>query len=114
MFLYQVKNAFRSLRRNPILSALLIGGIGLGIAVSTAFITTYYVLAGDPIPHKSDRLFYVEMDSWSLDKPWNNDKPELPPNQTNTNNTVALALRLHRKIENESSIDTETVKEFMT
>jgi len=81
MLLYQIKNAVRSLRRNPILSGLLIGGIALGVAVSTAFITTYYVLAGDPIPHKSDKIFHVELDSWSAAKAYNDDKPELPPDQ---------------------------------
>ena len=81
MLMFQARNAARSLRRNPVLSILLIGGIGLGIAVSTAFITTYYVLAGDPIPHKSDVLFYVELDSWSPQKPFNDQKPELPPAQ---------------------------------
>ena len=37
--------------------------IGLGIGVSTTFITTQYLLSADPIPHKSSRLFYVMMDN---------------------------------------------------
>ena len=78
---YQIKNAVRSMKRNPALSILLIAGIGLGIAVSTAFITTYYLMAGDPIPHKSDRLFYVEMDSWNPDRPYDDNHPERPPEQ---------------------------------
>ena len=81
MLAYQIKSAIRSLRRNPALSALLIAGIGLGIAVSTAFITTYYLMAGDPIPHKSDQLFYVEMDSWNPDRPYNDEHPDWPPEQ---------------------------------
>jgi putative ABC transport system permease protein len=81
MLAYQIKSALRSMKRNPALSALLIAGIGLGIAVSTAFITTYYLMAGDPIPHKSDQLFYVEMDSWNPDRPYDDDHPERPPEQ---------------------------------
>lgn len=81
MLVYQIKSAFRSMRRNPALSVLLIAGIALGIAVSTAFITTYYLMAGDPIPHKSDRLFYVEMDSWNPDRPYDDDHPDRPPIQ---------------------------------
>lgn len=81
MLAYQIKSAIRSMKRNPALSALLIAGIGLGIAVSTAFITTYYLMAGDPIPHKSDQLFYVEMDSWNPDRPYDDDHPDRPPEQ---------------------------------
>jgi len=81
MLTYQIKNAIRSIKRNPALSLLLIAGIGLGIAVSTAFITTYYLMAGDPIPHKSDDLFYVEMDSWNPERPYDDEHPERPPKQ---------------------------------
>ena len=54
MLAYQIRIALKSLRRTPVLSLLLIGGIGLGIAVSTAFVTTYYIMAQNPIPEKSD------------------------------------------------------------
>lgn len=81
MLAYQIRNALRSLKRNPMLSLLLVAGIGLGIAVSTAFITTYYLMAGDPIPHKSDRLFYVEMDSWNPERPYDDEHPDRPPIQ---------------------------------
>ena len=81
MFAYQLKIAIKSLRRNPILSTLLVVGIALGIAVSTAFVTTYYMMAQDPIPEKSDQLFYVQMDAWDPDRPWNDDDPLEPPDQ---------------------------------
>ena len=55
MFLYQVKTAFQSLRRNPILSLLLIGGIALGICVSTAFVTLRHMYMQDPLPGKSKK-----------------------------------------------------------
>ncbi|MCZ6727692.1 MAG: ABC transporter permease [Acidobacteria bacterium] len=81
MLAYHLKIAFKSLRRNPVLSTLLIGGIALGIAVSTAFVTTYYLMASDPIPEKSDRLFAVQLDSWEVDDPYDDDHPEEPPLQ---------------------------------
>jgi putative ABC transport system permease protein len=56
MFAYQLRLAFKSLRRNPVLSALLVAAIGLGIAVSTASVTIYYIYSGNPIPNKSDVL----------------------------------------------------------
>jgi putative ABC transport system permease protein len=64
MLLYNVKIATRSLKRNQVLSALILGGIALGIAVATLCAALRHSLAKDPIPHKSDQLFYVRMDSW--------------------------------------------------
>ena len=81
MLAYQIKIALKSLRRNPLLSALLVGGIALGIAVSTAFVTTYYMLARNPIPQKDDTLFYVEIDNWDPKEPWDDENPDNPPNQ---------------------------------
>ena len=81
MLAYQLRIAFNSLRRNPVLSGLLIAGIALGIAISTSFVTTYYTLSGDPTPEKSDVLFHVALDSWNPDSSWDDDRPELPPNQ---------------------------------
>jgi putative ABC transport system permease protein len=60
---------------------LMIGGIALGIAVAMTFVTLHYVLGGNPIPSKSDRLHYVQLDSWDPERPWDPDKPEEPPVQ---------------------------------
>jgi len=90
MLAYQIKIAIKSLRRNPLLSALLIGGIALGIAVSTAFVTTYYMLASDPIPEKSDVLYYVQVDSWDPEDSWSDDHPEYAPNQLNYTDFMGL------------------------
>ena len=81
MFAYMIRIAVLSLRRNPVLSTLLIAAIALGVAVSTAFVTVYYVYSGNPIPTKSDRLFYVQMDSWNPDRPYARSRPEMPPEQ---------------------------------
>ena len=90
MFPYQLKMAWKSLRRNPVLSTVLIAGIALGIAVSTAFVTTYYLIAADPIPTKSERLFAVQLDSWDPDSPFNDDRPEEPPRQLTYRDMLAL------------------------
>lgn len=87
---YQIKIAWKSLRRNPVLSVLLVGGIALGIAVASAFVTTYYLMAADPIPGKSDRLYYVQLDNWSPDRPWNSDRPEEPPDQISYRDMLGL------------------------
>jgi putative ABC transport system permease protein len=76
-----VRIALKSLRRNPILSALAVGGIGLGIGVSTTFVTTMYTFEGHPIPHKDASLRYVQMDSWDPDRSWDDEDPSRIPDQ---------------------------------
>lgn len=67
MFLYNLKIALTSLRRNPILTVLLIAGIALGICVSTSFVTLRHMFTQDHLPGKSERVFYVRLDNWSKD-----------------------------------------------
>lgn len=90
MLAYHLRIAAKSLRRTPILSALLVAGIALGIAVSTAFVAAYHTVAKDPIPHKSDKLFYVTLDAWNPERPWDDDNPKDPPNQLTYRDAVAL------------------------
>lgn len=90
MLAYQIRIALKSLRRTPVLSALLVGGIGLGIAVSTAFVTTYYIMAQNPIPAKSDVLHYVQIDSWDPEEPYSDRRPEEPPDQLTWRDAMAL------------------------
>ena len=79
MFAYDLRLAVHSLKRNPGLSALMVVAIALGIAVCTMTFTVYHAMATNPIPHRSDRLYAVTIDSWGLDRPVNEKRPELPP-----------------------------------
>ena len=82
MFLYNLRIALLSLRRNRILSAVIVGGIALGIAVSTMFSTMRHAFAKDPLPGKSDSLYHVQMDSWDPMKAYPDDVTQLPPQIT--------------------------------
>jgi putative ABC transport system permease protein len=82
MFAYNLRLAWKSLRRNPILSVLIIGGIALGVAISTAFITVYHVFSRDPIPNKSGILHYVQMDNWDPAAPAHPGEGGIPPQIT--------------------------------
>ena len=62
MFIYQVRMALKSLRRNPVLSGLMIGAIALGIGVSTTFVAAHYLLSMNPVPDRSERLFALVND----------------------------------------------------
>jgi len=95
MLAYQLRIAAASLRRTPVLSALLVAGIALGVAVATTFVTTFHVMASDPIPDKSRQLFYVQVDNWTPERPWDRDRPEEPPDQLSwrdSQNLLASAL----------------------
>jgi putative ABC transport system permease protein len=75
MFKYYLQLGLRSLRRNPVLTALMVMAIGFGVASS---MTTYAVLramSGDPIPWKSDKLFFPKIDAWGPDSRQNGTEP---------------------------------------
>jgi putative ABC transport system permease protein len=78
MFSYHFKIALASLRRNPILTTLLIAGIALGICVSTAFVTLRHMYTQDPLPGKSDRVLYVRLDTWGKGHHWRDEEGAVP------------------------------------
>jgi putative ABC transport system permease protein len=78
---YHVKTAIVSLKRNPIVTALLVAAIALGICVSTSFVTLQHLFTQDPVPGKTSKIFQVQLDSWGTDGPFRTETPELLPDQ---------------------------------
>ncbi len=81
MFGYNLKLAIKSMRRNPIMTGLMVAAIAVGIGVSMTTLTVYYLMSSNPIPEKSDVLFAVTMDSWNPLRPFDDDRPERAPHQ---------------------------------
>ncbi len=81
MLNYNIKLAFKSMRRNPIMTGLMVAAIAVGIGVSMTTLTVYYLMSSNPIPEKSDVLFAVTMDSWNPLRPFDDDYPERGPHQ---------------------------------
>jgi len=81
MFRYYVKLALKSMRRNPIMTSLMVAAIAIGIGVSMTTLTVYYLMASNPIPEKSEVLFAVTLDSWDPLRPFDDDYPERAPHQ---------------------------------
>lgn len=81
MFFHNLRIAWKSLKRNRALSVLIVTGIALGIAVSTTFATVRHSFAKDPVPTRSDVLYYVRLDSWDPLKPYPGADSTLPPTQ---------------------------------
>jgi putative ABC transport system permease protein len=77
MFSYYVKLAYLSCKRTWGMTLLMVCAIGLGIGASMTTITVNYLMSANPIPHKSEQLFYVQMDSWEPNNTYddNGDAP---------------------------------------
>ena len=90
MFLYNLRIAAKSLRRNPILTTLLVGAIALGICVSTTFIALRHVYEKDPLPGRSHTMFNVRLDSWDPTRAYNADDPKSLPVMLTYRDTRAL------------------------
>ena len=67
MFGYYLDLAVRSFRRNRVLTALMVLALGLGIGASITTLTVLKLLSGDPLPHKSARVFAPEIDPLPAD-----------------------------------------------
>ena len=93
MFAYYVRLAAISIRRNAVMSVLMVCAVALGIGVCMTFANINYVLAKDPIPAKSDVLYAVQLDSWSPDSPFRPDGT--PPTQLTYLDATALMQAQH-------------------
>jgi putative ABC transport system permease protein len=76
MYAYYFNLALRSFKRNKALTALMVLAIALGIGACMTTLTVYHVLSGDPIPHKSDQLFYPRLEPRSKNGFTPGDEPE--------------------------------------
>lgn len=90
MFRYYLRLALLSLKRNPILSALMIAAIGLGIGVCMTAFTVHHLMSIDPIPQKSDEVQAVQLDSWDPNQPFNDERPEQAPWELTWRDAMAL------------------------
>ena len=63
VFGYYLDLALRSLKRNPVLTGLMITAIGFGIGTSMTSLSVSRAMSGDPIPGKSQQLFMVQIDN---------------------------------------------------
>jgi putative ABC transport system permease protein len=64
VFNYYFGLAVRSLKRNIVLTVLMISAVGVGIGASMTTLTVFRAMDGDPIPQKSRQLFAVQIDNW--------------------------------------------------
>ncbi len=78
MFAYHIRMAWLSIRQAPVLSALIVLAIALGIGLSMTTITLQVLMSGDPIPAKSDQLYAVRIDNYG-NEVFLESRPDEPP-----------------------------------
>lgn len=91
MFGYYLMLGLRSLRRTPVLTALMVFGIALGIAASMTSLTVFHLMGSDPIPSKSDRLHVVQLDNWDVHQAFDEERGRLPDQLTYLDATALMA-----------------------
>ena len=100
------------MRRNPVMTALMVAAIAVGIGVSMTTLTVFYMMSSNPIPEKSNVLFAITMDSWNPLRPFDDDEPERAPHQLTFHDAerlVALAKGKRQTAMFESSLIIEPV-----
>jgi putative ABC transport system permease protein len=96
MFGYYMRLALHSLRRNVVITALMVAAIGVGIGASMSVYTILRSMSGDPIPGKSGRLFTPQIDVWGPQSRQNTNqagRDRLPPLLTYRDATALLRAR---------------------
>jgi len=92
MFAYYLDLALRSLKRNKLLTALMIVAIGFGVAASMITYSVFRAVSGNPIPDKSAQLFTPQIDSWGPQQSFTGDGE--PPQALSYTDAMAL-MRAH-------------------
>lgn len=91
---YYLNLALRSLRRNPLLTALMILVIGVGIGASMTTLTVFRAMNADPIADRAGELFVPQIDSWGPGK--NLSNPLQHPDKLNDQLSYIDAMALMR------------------
>lgn len=70
MILHYLDLSWRSLKRTPLISALMIAAIAVGIGITMTSLSVYHMMSMDPIPQKSDRLFQPQLNTMDDGQTW--------------------------------------------
>jgi putative ABC transport system permease protein len=98
MLAYYFKLGLRSLRRAPVLTALMVVILAVGIAASMTSLTMLLALSGDPIPGKSDRLFTPRLDTRPLEGADDLSTPDLQMTYTDATNLLRAGFGARRTV----------------
>lgn len=98
MLTYYFTLGLRSLRRAPVLTALMVVILAVGIAASMTSLTMLLVLSGDPIPGKSDRLYLPRLDTRPVAGADDLSTPDLQLTYTDATNLMRAGFGARRTL----------------
>ncbi len=70
MIWYQTQLAWRSMRKNPGLSLLMIVAIGFGVAAAMVTYTSHHLMQSNPLAHKDSLVAMLQTDAWHEREPF--------------------------------------------
>lgn len=70
MFAHYLDLSWRSFKRTPMVSALMVLAIAIGIGVTMTSLSVYHMMAMDPIPEKSQQLFHPQIQTMDDGRTW--------------------------------------------
>ncbi len=79
---YYARLAWLSVRSTPVLSGLMVVTLGIGIGICMTTISLFYMMSGNPMAHKDDQLFAVQIDSWGPNETYRGIKNHIPEQMT--------------------------------
>ncbi|MGB0513891.1 MAG: ABC transporter permease, partial [Wenzhouxiangellaceae bacterium] len=103
MLNYDVRLAWHSMRRNPVLTGLMVAAIGVGVGTFMTALNVYYVSSKNPMAHKNDQLYHVQLDSFNVGPNWQENRE--PPDQISYTDAMNL-LRDDRGVRQSASFKT--------
>ena len=71
MLLHYIDLSWRSIRNTPVISFLMVFAIAIGIGITMTSLSVYHMMSMDPIPHKSDKIHYVQLQIMDEGNEWN-------------------------------------------
>ncbi len=66
---YYLRQGLRSLRRTPVLTGLMVLSIAMGIGAAMTTLTVRHLLSGDPLPGRSQHIYYPQIDATPSEEP---------------------------------------------
>lgn len=88
MFLHYLDLSWRSFKRTPVVSLLMVVAIAVGIGITMTSLSVYHMMSMDPIPSKSDRLFHVQLQT--MDEGESRSSPDSLPYQVTYQDAMNL------------------------
>jgi len=70
MFTHYIDLAWRSFKRTPLVSILMVLAIAVGIGITMTSLSVYHMMSMDPIPSKSSKLFHVQLGTMDDGEEW--------------------------------------------